>query len=304
MRFLSLAVILLAAMLCTTPVQAENPMVVSGNPEGPPISWDKNGTLTGAGPELAAKILTELKVPYKITVAGSWEEVQDKARQGSVDLIVSAYVNKERSKYLEFSEPFLDSPVVIVVKKGNRFPLTSWKTLIGKKGVAHTGESFGEKFDEFIKNKLDVEYLPYERAFQKLADDTAEYLIIDLYPAVIYSKLLEAEDKIEFLDTPVTIQQFHMAVAKKSTHVSLLPKINKKIKALKKEGYMKKLAVEQYKKWNKTFQERQRFFARQKARANQEQVDYNAGARDRGLDALGRFAERNYPYMEGSPVIH
>jgi len=196
----------------------------------------------------------------------------------------------------------LESPVVIVVRRGNTFPLTSWKALIGKKGVAHTGESFGEQFDEFIKNKLDVRYLPYERAFEELASDTADYLIIDLYPAVIYSKLLGAEDKIDFLNEPATIQQFHMAISKKSPYLHLLPGINKKILALKKDGYIKKLAVEQYKQWNETFQERQRFFARQKARAAHEQSEYNAGARDRGLETLGRFVERNYPYMEGSDL--
>ena len=301
MRSSSLLFVFLAAILLTAAqTRAADPMIISGNPDGPPISWDKKGKLMGVGPELATKILSELKVSFSITKEGSWQQVQDKAKAGTVDMIVAAYDNKERRSYMDYSIPYIDSPVIIVVKKGDQFPFSSWKSLVGKKGVAHTGESFGQKFDTFIKTDLDVSYLPYERAFQMLAEDTADYLIIDLYPAIIYSKLLQVEDKVEFLDTPITIQHFHMTISKKSPYVKLLPEINKKISQLQELKYIKKLTVEQYKLWNKTFQERQRFFAKQEARAAREQTAYNAGARDRGLESLGRFIERDIPYMEGN----
>ena len=125
-----------------------------------------------------------MKVPFSITVEGTWQQVQDKAKSGAVDMIVSAYDNNERRAYMDYSVPYLESPVVIVVKKGTKFVLSSWKVLINKKGVANTGESFGEEFDAFIKSDLNVTYVPYERAFQMLAQDTADYLIIDLYPAI------------------------------------------------------------------------------------------------------------------------
>lgn len=301
MRYTSLFFIFLAAMLFTAfQAQAASPMIISGNPDGPPVSWDKRDKLLGVGPEVAAKIMSELKVPFTITVESSWQQVQDKARSGAVDMIVSAYDNKERRAYMDYSIPYLDSPVVIVVKKGEQFPFSSWQSLIGKKGVAHTGESFGEEFDAFIKSKLDVSFLPYERAFQMLAEDTADYLIIDLYPAIIYSKLLNAENKVDFMDKPVSIQHFHITISKKSPYINLLPEINTKITELKKQKYIKKLAVEQYKHWNKTFEERRRFYAKQNARAGKAQTDYNAGARDRGLENLGRFIERDMPYMDGS----
>jgi len=219
-------------------------------------------------------------------------------------MIVSAYDNKERRTYMEYSVPYLVSPVIIVVKKDAAFPFSSWNSLIGKKGVTHTGESFGQKFDTFIQSRLDVSYLSYERAFQMLDNETADYLIIDLYPAIIYSKLLNAEEKVAFLDTPVTIQDFHMTISKKSPYINLLSEINKKIQQLQEQKYIKQLTVEQYKKWNKTFQERQRFFAKQNIRAAREQTSFNAGARDRGLERLGSFIDCDLPYMEGNNLIH
>ncbi len=295
-----LAALAITLLLTVSQSWAAAPMVVSGNNDGPPISWDKRDKLLGVGPELAKKILTDLKVPFTLINAGNWQQVQDKARKGTVDMIVSAYDNAERRTYMDYSIPYLKSPVVIVVKEGDKFPFSSWKSLVGKKGVAHSGESFGEKFDKFIKSDLDVSFLPYERAFQMLAEDTADYLIIDLYPAIIYSKLLNVEDKIEFFDKPVSIQYFHITLSKKSPYVKLLPEINKQISALQEQKYIKKLAIDQYKQWNSTFKERQRFYAKQRARSGQAQTAYNAGARDRGLENLGNFIERDMPYMDGS----
>ena len=292
--FLSALILLFASPLLAAP------MLVTGTPEGPPICWEKHDALAGVGPALATKILTELKVDFTLSPQGSWQEVQDKAKAGTVDMLVSAYDNNERRTYMDYSVSYLQSPVVIVVKKGDKFTLASWKSLIGKKGVANTGESFGEKLDAVIQSDLQVTYVPYERAFKMLAEDVADYLIIDLYPALVYSKLLQAEDKIEFLDKPVTVQYFHMTISKKSPYLKLMPEINKIITKLKEDKYIKRLAVEQYKSWHKTFKERQRFYARQNAKAAQQQASYQENVRDQGLENLGRFIERDMPYMDGS----
>ncbi len=300
MRYPLQAVFLSALCLFFVSPLLAAPLVVTGSPESPPICWEKHDILAGVGPALATKILTELNVEYTLSPRGTWQQVQDKAKAGTVDMLVSAYDNNERRAYMDYSVPYLKSPVVIVVKKGDKFTLSSWKSLVGKKGVANTGESFGEKLDEFIKSDLQVTYAPYERAFKMLAEDVADYMIIDLYPALVYSKLLQAEDKIEFLDKPVTVQYFHMTISKKSSYVKLMPEINKIINKLKEDKYIKRLAVEQYKSWNATFQERQRFYAKQNANAAKQQSSYNAGSRDRGLENLGRFIERDMPYMDGS----
>ncbi len=73
MRYTSLFFIFLAAMLFTAfQAQAASPMIISGNPDGPPVSWDKRDKLLGVGPEVAAKIMSELKVPFTITVESSF----------------------------------------------------------------------------------------------------------------------------------------------------------------------------------------------------------------------------------------
>jgi polar amino acid transport system substrate-binding protein len=296
-HFITPAFLFLLSFLMFSPTYAEELLMISGNPEAPPVMWEKSGKMAGIGPELVTSILDAEGVKYTIGPAGSWKEVQNKARTGEVDLVVAAYDNKERRTYMEYSIPYLKSPVVILVKKGDTFSFTSWNDLIGKKGVANTGESFGEKFDTFIKEKLDVQFIPYESAFRMVSEDEADYLIIDLYPAVIYSKMLLAEDKVEYLDNPATVQYFHVTMSKKTPHLGLMSKINTHITKMKEQGQIKKMALEQYAAWNKTFKERQRLFERANIDARKSQVEYDAGAHDRGLDNLARFIERDLPYL-------
>lgn len=278
-----------------------NPTVqISGNPEAPPVVWEKSGLLTGAGPEMIQTILTKLGVQASIQPAGSWSQVLDKAKSGDIDMIVSSYKTKKREEFLEYSSPYLESPVIVVIKKGDTFLCNCWDDMVGKRGVANTGESFGDEFDSFIAEKLNVTYTSYSRAFEMLAEDTADYLIIDLYPAIIYSKLLMAEDKVEFIEKPITVQQIHLAFSKKSPHLTLLPQINKEIALMKKEGAIKQLALEQYKKWNKTIKERQRFYDRSNQKAKDIQVEFDSGAKERGFDNMARFLQRDIPYMDGS----
>ncbi len=303
-QLFTLATLLLAVLLGSQPATAGKPLIVSGNPEAPPIAWEKTGgKLVGVGPTAVSRILEKLQVPFVIQPGGTWQQVQEGAKNGSIDMIVSAYDNKERRTYMDYSLPYLKSPVVIVVRKGECFACSAWNGLVGKKGAANTGESFGEEFDTYIRKELNVTYVPYQRAFEMLNHGTVDYLVMDLYPAIIYSKLLNAEDKIEYLDTPATVQYFHMTISKKSPYLSLMPKINAEIEKMKKEGIFKKMAKEQYKSWTKTFKERERFFARSQTKARQAQSNWDAGARDRGLDNMARFIERDVPYMSGSNTM-
>jgi len=295
----SMVSFVLALLLVVCPVAAAGPVMVSGNPNLPPISWEKRGKLLGVGPELADRILGELGLACRIAPAGSWQAVQEKTLAGELDMIVAAYDNAARRIGMKFSNPYLDSPVVIVVKKGNGFPVTSWQSLKGRKGVAHEGESFGERFDAFIRKELDVRYLPYEGAFAGLADGTADYLVIDLYPAIIYAKLLQAEDKVEFLARPVTVQKLHLAVSKHSALARDMERINTVLERLKKEKVIRKLVLDQYAYWNRTLAERDRFLARQQAQASKQQAGYRAASRDLGMERLLRFLDQEYPLLDG-----
>ena len=77
-------------------------------------------------------------------------------RDGKADMIFGIYYNDERATYLDYVQPaFIFDDVVGLRDKDKKFPFTGQDDLIGKKGVTNQGESYGNDFDAFIKDKLD-----------------------------------------------------------------------------------------------------------------------------------------------------
>lgn len=253
---------------------AEEPFVVSGNPKAPPIVWEQYQELTGVGPDIAKAILNELKLDYDLRLEGDWQQVQNKAKAGEIDMIVSAYKNDDRAIYLDFSLPYLPQPTVIVVAKGREFPFGTWKSLKGKKGVSNIGESYGQEFDTFIKENLDVKFLAFERALELLNRGETDYLIVDLYTALIYARLLRGENAITILEPPVTTQAFHLAVAKSSPLAVQMPAINKKLYRLVKDGTVEKLFYKHFNDWKTLIAKRSRYFNNDSALRSDEHSKY------------------------------
>ncbi len=253
---------------------ASGTFVVSGNPKAPPVVWEQYDKLTGVGPDIAKDILTELKLDYDIKVTGDWQQVQDKCKNGEIDMIVSAYKNDERAKYMNFSLPYLPQPTVIVVKKGKEFPFGQWESLIGKKGASNIGESYGQEFDAFIQDKLDVKFIAFERAVALLSSGETDYLIVDLYTALIYARLLRGEDSITILDPPVTTQTFHLTIGKNSPMAAQMPAINKKLSRLVKDGTVEKLFYKHFEAWKNLINKRSKYFAKDSNIRNKEYDDY------------------------------
>ena len=241
---------------------AADTFIVSGNPKAPPVVWEEYNKLIGVGPDLAKSILTELNLDYDIQVKGDWQQVQDKCKSGEIDMIVSAYKNDERAAYMEYSLPYLPQPTVIIVPKGKEFPFGRWESLIGKRGVTNIGESYGQQFDTFIKDKLSVQFIAFERAIELLSRGEVDYLIVDLYTALIYSRLLQGENAITILEPPVTTQTFHITIGKNSPMVVQMPAINKKLYRLVKDGTVEKLFYEHFESWKKLIAKRSRYFNR------------------------------------------
>lgn len=235
------------------------PFIISGNPYAPPVVWEEHKELQGVAPDLVKEIFKELSIPYTTRVLRDWQRVQDGAKKGEVDLIVSAYRNDERSTYLNFSIPYLPEQTVIVVEKGKEFRFINWDSLKGKKGVTGVGESYGQKFDAFIAEHLEVSYYRLERAIQALNLGEADYLIIDLYTALIYARLLQGEDSITILDPPVTVENFHLAVRKDSALNEHLDAINQKLKEKIDAGAVTSLVLGHFDQWQQKIARRSKF---------------------------------------------
>lgn len=217
-------------------------LIASGHPEWPPIMYRQDDKIVGAGPEIFAKIFKELDVEATFKYEGAWDEVQKKAKAGSVDVLVAAYKTPERETYMGYSIPYTVDPVVLVVKKGKQFPYEKWEDLVGKRGVVMTGDSYGADFDKFITDKLTVVSVTTpDDAVSMLDKETADYFVYAQYSAEGYIFDKKLSGKLEIISKPVATENFYLTISKKSTYANLMPEINKLLKKYIADGTIDKM---------------------------------------------------------------
>jgi len=227
--------------------QSERPVIASGHPEWQPIMYKDGDRIAGAGPALVEKIFSDAGVKTTFPYTGAWDEVQAKAKSGQVDVLVAAYKTTEREGYMVYSDPYTTDPVALFVKAGSKLSFTKWEDLIGKKGIGTVGDSYGQKFDDFIKAKLNVERVATsQEAFAKLTSGQADYFVYSLYAGEKEIKRQGLQGKVDILPNYVAEENFYITISKKSPFVKYLPQVNAGIAKYKADGTIAQL-IEQYK---------------------------------------------------------
>src|SRR4029077_2248090 len=158
-RFLCLGAFVAVALTANATFAAEEcaKITATGHPQYPVIAYKDGDNIAGAAPMLVEAIAKDLKVPLESKFMGSWSDAQAAARDGKADMIFGIYYNDERAAYLDYVKPaFMFDEVVVFVAKDKPFPYKDENDLIGKKGATNQGESYGNDFDAFIKDKLTV----------------------------------------------------------------------------------------------------------------------------------------------------
>ena len=206
-------------------------IVATGHPEYPVVAFKHGDRIAGAAPTLVETIAKDLGVKLESDYMGTWADAQTAARDGKADMIFGIYFNDARAEYLDYVEPaFMFDPVVVFVAKGKAFPFAGQDDLIGKRGVTNEGESYGNEFDAFIKDKLDVARADgIDDAFKALLDGKADYLIAGYYPGVAEAARAGVKDQIEALEPALLSAEMFVAFSKKSPCRGLAPKFGQGI---------------------------------------------------------------------------
>ncbi|MFH1253423.1 MAG: transporter substrate-binding domain-containing protein [Candidatus Uhrbacteria bacterium] len=160
--------------------------------------------------------------------------------------MVAAYKTTERETYMDYSIPYTIDPVILVVKKGKTFSYNQWEDLIGKKGTITIGDSYGQDFDSFIKEKLTATTVktPTE-AFELLKNEQADYFVYALYSAEDYISKNKISDQFEIIPNYVSAENFYLTFSQESPFVNLLPQINTLLEKYKADGTIEKI-IESY----------------------------------------------------------
>lgn len=206
----------------------------------PPFEYQEQGSseYTGFDMDLIRAIAKELGLSVEIK-SMQFDGLIPALQAGNIDAIISAVtITDERKAKVDFSDPYYNSGLAIVVPRDNT-AVKSFKDLEGKKLAVQIGTTSASEAKK-IKNAVVREFNSTSDAYLELKAGGADAVINDLPVSQdflnkggnAYAKLVG-----EILNS----EQYGIAV--KKDNADLLKKINTGLAALRKNGEYDKLYV-------------------------------------------------------------
>jgi glutamine transport system substrate-binding protein len=153
--------------------------------------------------------------------------------------IAGMSITDDRKKVVDFSTPYFDAGVTVVVN-GDNTTVKSVNDLKGKKVAVKKGTT-GAKYAVDNASKLGIEVIQFNDSpamFQEVANGNAEALFED-YPVISYA-INQQDLGLKIVGDRLNGDQYGIAVLK-GKNQDLLKKINKGLAELKKDGTYDKI---------------------------------------------------------------
>ncbi|MGJ7921169.1 transporter substrate-binding domain-containing protein [Neobacillus sp. LXY-4] len=148
--------------------------------------------------------------------------------------IAGMSITEDRKKIVDFSTPYFDAGLTVVVKNDNSI-IKSVDDLKGKKVAVKKGTT-GAKYAQDNAAKLEIEVVQFNDSpamFQEVSNGNADALIED-YPVISYA-IAQKDLGLKIVGDRLNGDQYGIAVLK-GKNQDLLEKINKGLEELKKDG--------------------------------------------------------------------
>jgi glutamine transport system substrate-binding protein len=153
--------------------------------------------------------------------------------------IAGMSITDERKKVVDFSTPYFDAGLTVIVKEDNS-SIKSVDDLKGKKVAVKKGTT-GAKYAQDNAAKLGITVVQFNDSpamFQEVSNGNADALIED-YPVISYA-IAQKDLGLKIVGDRLNGDQYGIAVLK-GQNQDLLKKINKGLEELKKDGTYDKI---------------------------------------------------------------
>lgn len=228
-----------------------NKVVLSADPEYPPLHWYDGQTLRGASIDIATKVLGDLHLPYEVRYLGPWARVLATAQAGQIDMVVTLKNTPERQQYLLFtSTPALSNPIAVFVAKQRPLVYRNWASLMGYRGGISRGNVFGGGFDEFMRTHLQVEEANDVSAnFSKLRRGHIDYFITGRTTGVAALQRSGQTDSFRLLEPMVVDSLNYVAFVKSSPCSKYQAQFDRRLAELLRDGTLNQLLQSNIQAW-------------------------------------------------------
>ena len=211
MRWMAALLVSLMASSCAT-MKAPPPLRAGVTPNYPPLIMRQGGKLAGAECDFAAQLAAELGRPLQL-VPVPWELQFEELEANRIDVVMSGMtITPARQARAAFCEPYMDNPLVAVVRRGEAGRFASAAAVL--ETTSGIGVLRGTSADAFARRRCTrAKVLPLSTR-----DDVAFYLVnqrIDLYVddlAAAVQIVTQNESRLELVRSPLEAQQLAWAV--------------------------------------------------------------------------------------------
>nr|WP_196220562.1 transporter substrate-binding domain-containing protein [Roseibium denhamense] len=209
---------------------------LTGSPTWFPVSMatEDRQSLEGVMPVLAHQIFGELGVAVMELTDLPWRRSLTLLEAGEVDVLAGAFSTRQREKEYVLSHPVIREEIGIFIRRDTPAQPQSLNDLIGLRGLAPFGSSFGEEFDVFAGDNLAIHRESFDdnlENMQLLLEGKADYFVIARREGDRMIAQLEAEDAVMVAPWSAIENTIHFMFSKKSACVNLLEDFNAALEA-------------------------------------------------------------------------
>ncbi len=209
----------------------------------PPFEFKEGNTYKGIDIDLINAIAKNQGIKIKLSPM-DFGGIIPAMQANQLDVAIAGMsITDERKKIVDFSKPYFDAGLTVVVKEDNN-AIKSADDLKGKTVAVKKGTT-GAKYAVDNASKLNIKVVQFNDSpamFQEVSNGNADALIED-YPVISYA-IAKKDLGLKIVGGRLNGDQYGIAVIK-GKNQELLKKIDKGLAALKKNGEYDKI-IENY----------------------------------------------------------
>ena len=220
---------------------AHQEIKLAPDPEFLPIEYiNENGEYLGIAADFVALVEEKLEINFTIIGLENWDEVLEKTKARQVDMWGAATPTPQRLEYMLFTEPFIDLPAVIIVRKKIQESL-SLESLRGRNVAVISGYGI---HDYLVDNhpELHLEVVPdISEGLKKVSFGKVDAMVVNIGLATYY---IEKDGITNLKVAGTTKYKYHWGFASRNDWPELNRILQKGIDMISEEE-----KIEIYRKW-------------------------------------------------------
>ena len=168
----------------------------------------------------------------------SLKQIIDGSKTGIYDVFATPWYTMERNKYLDFSQPYLQSSIHFIKRKDSSFEYTGFDDLEGMSIGVIENYAYEEDFNE----STDIEKInagSLTENLQKVVEKKVDLSLDDVRVLhyTLYESMPHSIATLEILDKPLAMRGINIGVSRKNPdHAMIVAQFNKVIAEMKEDG--------------------------------------------------------------------